>query len=1528
MKAYLHLRKLLLCVITATSICNFLHAQANKQDSLALVDIYNKTGGEYWFEKTNWLTKAPLSTWQGVGVAFLTGRVVSFSTTFGSVTSELPASIGNLTALNYLELVGDLTGNLPISIGNLINLKHLYVTGNFRSIPSSIGNLSQLEYLYIGGDLLSDGALKSLPSSIGNLFNLKELNLISNPGLTEIPSTIGNLFKLEKLSLEQNFSLTEMPSTIGNLTSLKELNLIRNYSLTEIPSTIGNLFHLQTLNINYNSLLTAIPSTIGNLFSLKALNLSDNNFNTTIPSFLGNLDNLEYLNLGSSKFIGSIPSSIGKLKKLKGLSFFNNHLEDPVPSSISNLTNLKVLEVEYNNFSYDGLETIGYALPNVYFYFTGVAKVNYLSDSILSVSAGGTLTNNTYTWSHLYYDTINNWVYWVADTTISANSNFNISWAKSDIIKVDVYNSVAKYCSFSSDTINLNLKIAFKNPNPSLLNDDASIKSDISNLSFENDVTGAATDGVTKLLLLAKSDVPLTFSLGSTKDGKLSSLTNQEQYENNIIANPINGKVAVIYTVPDGYGEEFISGGREVKIKVKNTNDDSTTVSLNLVTPPVVLVHGMWSKPQTAWVDPGFVNSLISAGYSYNPSKLASIYLADYSQYSASTFDPFNNNSMYGRNAIRNAISDALKNYHDNHIAVAQVDVVGHSLGGLMARSLSQESYFAIKTNYHKGYYHKLITLGTPHKGSPFGPLLYYNYATINLFSNQIIIPAPLQALMKIIHNDIGLCHKDFDENGYIIQNNLLATLPYCTYAIAGDYRGSISNNIEYDVFSSLIYILSGGKTHAELFHVDGCPNDEPSNDIIVPVYSQIGGSKIGQIFPTTAHLEIIPYTGETSETNSSTIQNKVIQLLLSDSSNKFNKGFIKASYINDDCDNTIITNKNLSSHNRAKISNSSIQNQAVQIVTPIIGSVYNQDSKATIKLQFTRLNGALPTQSIFMVEDIGWFVPDSSSTDSVSFILPTNTALGNKDIVLLVRDTTGIILGDTSHIVITADGTLDSISASPNPIMLDSVRRESQVQVYGYFKETNISTNEDINDGSTGTNYIASKGESIFKVSADGFITAIKPGIDTLQIQNNLKTTKVVVIVDSNFNYINKYPNVIDFPTIPNKVISDEPFVLNASTTSGEQVTYTLLSGPVSLNNGVVTINGIGTVTIQATAFSNAYFDNADPVTRTFQVVGTLFLSLTPESSSGPVNTNQCFTALVTDQDNKPIVNIGISFNVSGANGETNDFIYTNANGQSKFCYNGRMEGKDTIVATVGALTDTSYFTRISGPPDTTCKPICIIDSYKNRWNLCARETVSRVTVTGTVNMGNGMVWNAWGWINCNAGRIELHAINPQAANCASGYTDSFVYRGIIPMKCNMGNIHIGGGEWTSYCSGNVTAKGLVTAVNCGFTLPGGFSNDAITPARLGGTETIALKAVPNPAKNYVTISYKLAKESKVNIIVYDYLMQPVKTLLNSTRSAGDQAVVWNANNSKGSAVSSGFYKVVALVNGRAYSTTVQIIK
>src|SRR5206468_1876283 len=112
----------LFCLVFA--LCaniNTTYAQVNKQDSLAFVDLYNSTGGPKWYNHTNWLTKVPLSKWNGITVTAT--RVITIDLRYNNLIGRIPSSIWNLVNLTELILYDNfLSGSIPSSIGNLVNL--------------------------------------------------------------------------------------------------------------------------------------------------------------------------------------------------------------------------------------------------------------------------------------------------------------------------------------------------------------------------------------------------------------------------------------------------------------------------------------------------------------------------------------------------------------------------------------------------------------------------------------------------------------------------------------------------------------------------------------------------------------------------------------------------------------------------------------------------------------------------------------------------------------------------------------------------------------------------------------------------------------------------------------------------------------------------------------------------------------------------------------------------------------------------------------------------------------------------------------------------------------------------------------------------------------------------------------------------------------------------------------------------------------------------------------------------------------
>jgi len=91
-----------------------------------------------------------------------------------------------------------------------------------------------------------------------------------------------------------------------------------------------------------------------------------------------------------------------------------------------------------------------------------------------------------------------------------------------------------------------------------------------------------------------------------------------------------------------------------------------------------------------------------------------------------------------------------------------------------------------------------------------------------------------------------------------------------------------------------------------------------------------------------------------------------------------------------------------------------------------------------------------------------------------------------------------------------------------------------------------------------------------------------------------------------SNFNGdLDPSYQAISFPQIQNHLNSDPPFAIEASSTSGLEVTFTVLQGPASIDGNIVTLTGApGEVIIEATQPGNGQYDPAEPVVNSFMVL------------------------------------------------------------------------------------------------------------------------------------------------------------------------------------------------------------------------------------------------------------------------------------------------------------------------------------
>ncbi|KAF2910084.1 hypothetical protein DAI22_11g073100 [Oryza sativa Japonica Group] len=339
------------------------------------------------------------------GVAFSSASCLRVLDLSGCSILRLPASIGQLKQLRYLNAPGMKNRMIPKCITKLSKLNFLSLCRSraISALPESIGEIEGLMHL----DLSGCSRLKELPKSFGKLRRLVHLNLSNCSRVKDVSEYICGLTNLEYLNLSVCRKIGFLPRTLGSLTELKYLNLSGCFGIKELPKSfqqLKNLVHLdlsccncvkdlsealdglaklQYLNLSYchhygnQFRLRGLPEVIGNLTSLRHLHLSgflDNIFGNqsgvmdklleigylNLSTFQGNifqqlppgqshsfiecigaLSNLEHLNLSNNVSLYSVPESLGNLRKLHTLDLTGCIGLLWLPESISKIQSLK-----------------------------------------------------------------------------------------------------------------------------------------------------------------------------------------------------------------------------------------------------------------------------------------------------------------------------------------------------------------------------------------------------------------------------------------------------------------------------------------------------------------------------------------------------------------------------------------------------------------------------------------------------------------------------------------------------------------------------------------------------------------------------------------------------------------------------------------------------------------------------------------------------------------------------------------------------------------------------------------------------------------------------------------------------------------------------------------------------------------------------------------------------------------------------------------------------------------------------------
>ena len=96
--------------------------------------------------------------------------------------------------------------------------------------------------------------------------------------------------------------------------------------------------------------------------------------------------------------MGNIPATFSNLKHLKFLDISYNKFSGLAPSFLTSLDQLKRLFLQHNLYTFDGIEQLVQHNFDTLNYAWQKLLLLHQHNNILSVYAGGTLSNNTYRW--------------------------------------------------------------------------------------------------------------------------------------------------------------------------------------------------------------------------------------------------------------------------------------------------------------------------------------------------------------------------------------------------------------------------------------------------------------------------------------------------------------------------------------------------------------------------------------------------------------------------------------------------------------------------------------------------------------------------------------------------------------------------------------------------------------------------------------------------------------------------------------------------------------------------------------------------------------------------------------------------------------------------------------------------------------------------------------------------------------------------------------------------------------------------
>ncbi len=308
------------------------------------------------------------------------------------------------------------------------------------------------------------------------------------------------------------------------------------------------------------------------------------------------------------------------------------------------------------------------------------------------------------------------------------------------------------------------------------------------------------------------------------------------------------------------------------EVSASQPNEGSAEGTIALALPPVVLVHGLWGDKSSL---DGIGNYLQGQSYNWSAPPLQICYSL-YLRFNATT-DPLTDGQdpceYTSADALGKAIAGTFDTLDSERIVSGRVDIVAHSMGGLVLRNYAALAGYASPRNGMQGQFHTIVTLDTPETGSELAPFLISHRNDTGM-APLLSAPGLLWSLL-CGNDDVELC---FAGIGDPLSATTLPVNTGAVYSLEPAYvaRAKISGpaiaNTSWLAVSAtdpgnsalaagINLLIAALYTHPSASNVPTVNSilQNLPNDAIVTVPSQLHGAPAGQstTFPNLSHTVV-----------------------------------------------------------------------------------------------------------------------------------------------------------------------------------------------------------------------------------------------------------------------------------------------------------------------------------------------------------------------------------------------------------------------------------------------------------------------------------------------------------------------------------------------------------------------------------------------------------------------------------------------------------------------------------------------